>query len=233
MIAVLAAGALGCQTASQPGSPPSASPSPRFSSSPVASSQSSANPIHSATEEPLFRFRDLALERIDGQGKTVWSTPLAAEKYRQMAVLGQTVLVWGPRNELRRFDANTGKQLDLTLSAGEVSVFRVYDDILVQSTSTGLAGIGEKSNLWHRPDIQAASMVVGAGPAENPVVLLVGRLNGTARAVELKTGKNALYPVPRGPFTSVEIDRDSGVVTWLPRVDGAPVYTNLDDGKPF
>lgn len=237
LVTILAGVIVGCQAArvqtpSDSGHPLS-SPSPGMSSSPVASSTSSANPLHSAYGEPLFRFRELALERVDGQGNTLWSAPLPAEKYRQMAVLGKTVLVWGPRNELRRFDADSGQQLDLTLSAGEVSVFRVYDDILVQSTATGLTGVGEKSNIWHRPDIQADAMAVGAGPADNPVVLLVGRLNGVAKAVELKSGKDAKFPVPRGAFTSLEIDRDSGVVTWLPRVDGPPVHTNLDDGKPF
>lgn len=203
------------------------------SHSPVASNAVSANPLHSADSEPLFRFTDLALQRIDGQGNTVWSTPLPAEKYRQMAVLGKTVLVWGPHNNLLRFDVDTGKETGRTPSAGNVSVFRVYDDILVQSTQTGLVGVGEKANLWHRKDLQADDLVVGAGSEDNPLVLLVGRLNGRARAVELKTGKDAKFPLPKGAFTGVESDRDSGVVIWLPRLDGPPVHTNLDDGKPL
>ncbi len=239
LLAVLAGTCPGCSPPGQPAATPARTPA--ATSTPVTSSgqtvppatQSSANPLHSAAEEPLFRFQDLALERIDGNGKVAWRTALPAEKYRQMAVLGQTVLVWGPSNNLRRLRADTGEQVDLTLAAGEVSVFRVYNDILVQSASTGLVGLSEKSNIWHRADLRADAMVAGAGPEDNPVVLLVQPKSGLPAAVNLKDGKDAKFPLPKGTFTSVELDRDSGVVTWLPRVDGPPVHTNLDDGKPL
>ena len=204
---------------------------------------------------PQLRFQETSLECLDPSGQLLWSAPLPSEPDRKLAVLGQTVLTWGPSNNLRRFDLATGKKLDLTLALADASVYGVHDDILVQSATTGLAGIGERENLWSRMGLFTDSMVVGAGPSENPVVLIVQRParpgqtagfpdeveipvpdsgpveEGRARAVHLKDGSDSSYPVPEGLFRKVEIDPGSSEVLWTPQDDGPAVRTRASDGS--
>jgi hypothetical protein len=203
---------------------PSPSPSTVPTQTPAAATPSPA------AEEPRFQFQATALERIDASGRTLWRASLPAEKNRQMAVLGETVLVWGPSNNLRRFAVDTGSPTGLTLALGQVALFGVHDDILVQSADAGLAGIAEKSNIWHRSDLRAESMVVAAGPESDPVVLLVSRNEGRARAVKLKDGKDSSFPVPSGVFSKVAFQRDAGAIIWTPKGGGEPVQTDASTG---
>ena len=212
------------------------------SATPTATASATAAPLEQQTSVPLASASVTApvgisiegnrLVRTDPAGKRLWSVDLAPEPKRQFAVLGETVVLWGPHNNLRRFDVTTGKETDLTLAAGEVSVFGVYDDLLVQSTVNGLVGLSEKANTWHRMGLFTDSMVVGAGPSDHPVVLFVQRQDGLAKAVNLKDGKDSAYPLPKGAFTSVAIDRAAGVVSWVPKVGGAALRMKAEDGTP-
>lgn len=209
---------------------------------------------HASPSQPQLRFQATSLECLDAAGQLLWSAALPSEPDRKLAVLGQTVLTWGPSNNLRRFDLATGKKLDLTLALGDAAVYGVHDDILVQSATTGLAGIGERENLWSRVGLFTDSMVVGVGPSENPVVLIVQRParpgqtaglpkevevpvpeaapieEGRARAIHLKDGSDSSYPVPEGVFRKVEIDQSSSEVLWTPADDGPLVRTRASDG---
>ncbi len=190
----------------------------------------SVTPAADENEEPRFQFEGTALERVDGRGRSLWKASLPAEGSRQMAVLGDTVLVWGSSNTLRRFDIATGRQIEDPIRVEQVLDFLVHGEVLVQSTASGLVGVGEKSNLWQRAGLKASSMVVG-GPSEQPLVLLVASGDGKAHVIDLENGRDVKFPVPKGAFARVALERDSGVVTWLPRTGGRPVMTDGETGE--
>lgn len=147
-----------------------------------------------------------------------------------MAVLGETVLVWGSAQTLRRFDVATGRQSAPPVRVGQVLQALASDEVLVQSTPSGMAGVGEKAELWRRPDLKTASMVL-AGPSERPLVLLVASGDGRARAIDLESGRDAKFPVPDGAFSQVALESDSGVLTWLPKAGGQPIMTDGASGE--
>lgn len=221
-------GGLACSPSAPPLSAPTVPATPVASVSLIATS--TPTPLSYEDEEPRFQFRGTALERLDAKGRALWSAELPAERSRQMAVLGDVVLVWDTSNTLRRFEIASGRQVDEPIRVGQVLDFLVHGEILVQSTVAGMVGVGEKANLWHRPGLRASSMVVG-GSSENPVVLLVASADGRAHVLDLENGKDAKFPVPKGTFSRVAFERDSGVVTWQPRKGGQPVMTDGETGE--
>lgn len=171
-----------------------------------------------------------SIERLSTSGQTAWRMELPKEAQRQMVVLGQTVLLWGGDDELRRLDINTGRPSSPNSPSRTVLAYLTHEQVLVQATATGLIGLGPHKTVWRRDELLVGSLAL-AGSKDAPVVLAVERKSGQALAIDLNSGANLDFPVPRGKFDKVLLEADSGVIGWVPH-EGATVYTNPETGEP-
>lgn len=193
--------------------------------------------LPAATEAPwLLQFVGHALERVGDQGRTLWLRRLPEESDRSLAVVGETVMVWGSSGALRRYRVADGAPQGQPLAVGRLGPVVVAGGALVgcfqDALQSGLVGVTEGGSSWRRPGWLASSLVI-AGPPGEPVVLMVEKTTGEPLALRPGDGREAGFPLPEGVFDSVRKEADSGMIGWYPRGGGPPSWVDGESGRPL